>query len=446
MTKRSIARCALALAALTLAGPAAAAGPRRMTLAEAVAIASNQSPGVAIAQLRSQEAAAKVTQSRGALLPSVTGQASVVDRTFNLYTLGITLPSIPGLPPYAELQGPVYDSEARLVVAQPLFNVASWRKMRASQLGELGARADQGVSSESAAQAAALAYLRAARAEAVLKARTDDLGLAQALQSLAEAQLAAGTSPQIDVTRARTEVAAAKGTLVIARNARDRARIDLARTLGLDPSAPIEVADSLRAELGASDSPTDAPGAVSFALDHRQELRGETARLARARADRSAIADERLPHVDVSADWGQSGQHYGDAIYTYTYALAVTLPLVDGFRREGRIAEQGAMVRESEVREHDLRDQIDAEVSGALLDLASGQEQLSVASERLRLAKDEVDQATDRFTSGVAGNIEVIEAQSSLVKARDADIDARFAVATARVALARAAGVARNVH
>ena len=46
----------------------------------------------------------------------------------------------------------------------------------------------------------------------------------------------------------------------------------------------------------------------------------------------------------------------------------------------------------------------------------------------------------------MAGNIEVIDAQSSLVRARDTDIDARFAAATARVALARAAGMARELR
>ncbi|HTR98086.1 MAG TPA: TolC family protein [Candidatus Acidoferrales bacterium] len=446
MKSFAFAGVALALLALAPSGAALADAPQPLTLAQAVAIAADKSPSVALANLRTQEAAAKVGQSRGALLPTVTGQASMVDRTFNLYTLGITLPTIPGLPPYAKLQGPVYDSEARLQVAQPLFDLASWRRMRASQLGVQGARADQGVSAEGAAQSAAIAYLRAARAQALVTARTEDLGLAQQLDSLAEAQLAAGTSPQIDVTRARTQLATTRGELVIARNARDRARIDLARALGLDPNTPLALVDTLSASLGTSESPGETAAAVAFALEHRPELRGEQARLARARADRAATADERLPRVGVSADWGQSGQHYADAIPTYTYALGVTVPLVDGFRREGKLAEEGALVRESEVREHDLRDQIAAEVNGALLDLATGQEQETIVRERLQLALEEVSQATDRFTSGVAGNIEVIDAQSSLVQARDADIDARFAVASARVALARAAGVARNVH
>ena len=46
----------------------------------------------------------------------------------------------------------------------------------------------------------------------------------------------------------------------------------------------------------------------------------------------------------------------------------------------------------------------------------------------------------------MAGNIEVINAQSNLIRARDTDIDARYATVTARVSLARAVGVARTLH
>ena len=101
---------------------------------------------------------------------------------------------------------------------------------------------------------------------------------------------------------------------------------------------------------------------------------------------------------------------------------------------------------ESRVRERDLRQQIAADVDAALLDLRSAEAQQIVAAERLRLATDELAQARERFKAGVAGNIEVIDAQSNLIRARDTDIDARFAAASARVALARAVGVASTLH
>jgi outer membrane protein len=437
---------AVLVAAALLAPAARAEEPLRLGFTETVAIATSKNPNVTIAELRRREAEARIQQSRAAFLPTLTGYATMTDRTYNINALGFRIPSMPGVTATDPLIGPVYDSEARVKVTQTLFDASSWQKLQGSKLGALAARADLGGTAESAAQSAGLAYLRAARAEAVVTAREQDLKIAEELQALAEAQLEAGTAPSIDATRARTAAATARGALLVARNARDRSRIDLARVLGMDPAVPPVITDTLDAGLGQSEAPAEVAPAVEFALQHRDELRGEQARLARARADRSATSYERIPRLDVSGDWGASGEHYSDALGTYTYAAALTVPLVDGWRREGRLKEQADVIRESEVREKDLRDQITAEVSGALLDLAAGLEQQVVAGERLRLAQEELDQARDRFVSGVAGNIEVITAQASLLRARDADIDARFAVSSARVALARAAGVARGMR
>ena len=111
-----------------------------------------------------------------------------------------------------------------------------------------------------------------------------------------------------------------------------------------------------------------------------------------------------------------------------------------------RLAEQHAIASVSELREHDLRQEIAAEVEAALLELRSVEAQQTIAAERMRLAEDELAQARERFAAGVAGNIEVINAQASLLEARDADIDARFRAAVARVALASAVGVAQTLH
>ena len=85
-------------------------------------------------------------------------------------------------------------------------------------------------------------------------------------------------------------------------------------------------------------------------------------------------------------------------------------------------------------------------MDAALLDLRSAAAQQSISGDRLRLAAEEVSQARQRFEAGVAGNIEVINAQESLVRAREADIDARFAGLTAKIALARSVGSARTLH
>jgi outer membrane protein TolC len=349
----------------------------------------------------------------------------------------LSLPSL--VPPFN-----AYDGRAR--VTQTLVDPSSLRRVGAAR-GQLNAtNAERTAVVETAAQNVALAYARAARAEAVVEARQADSALAAELVGLAVAQQRAGVSASIDVTRAKTQLAEAAGRLVVAANQRDRAKIDLARAMGIDPSTAIVLTDSLSPELGTADVPGDRNVAVTQAIATRPDLLAEQARGAAARQASSAISAERLPRLDLEADYGFSGLRPPDATGTRQVALEVTLPILDGFRREGRKGEQEAAVRESDVRVRDLHQQVTADVDGALLDLRSAGAQQQIAVERLQLAAQEVSEARQRFKAGVAGNIEVINAQASLLRARDADIDARFGAVSARIALARSVGSARTLH
>ena len=122
---------ALVLAACA-AVPAFAADAPRIGFADAVALAARQSTGVTLAELRRREADARIGQARAVFLPSVTAQATMVDRTFNILAMGIRLPGFRVADP---LIGPVYDSEARLKVSQTVLDLASWQKLRGARLG-----------------------------------------------------------------------------------------------------------------------------------------------------------------------------------------------------------------------------------------------------------------------------------------------------------------------
>ena len=206
------------------------------------------------------------------------------------------------------------------------------------------------------------------------------------------------------------------------------------------------MADTLTGDLGTSAAPVDSGAALALALDRRPDLAAERDRGRSAEVQRKAIAMERMPRLDFSADWGPNGKTPGSTLNTRDIAVGVTVPLLDGLRRDARGAEQRALAEESGVRERDLQRQIAAQVRAALLDLQSGVEQHDVAAQRLSLAQEELDEARERFASGVAGNIDLINAQATLNDARDAEIDARFTTAAARVNLAFATGVVDTVH
>jgi outer membrane protein len=328
--------------------------------------------------------------------------------------------------------------------SQPLFDWAALARLRLARAQRDNVDADVAVVAEGAAYGAALAYLRAARAQSLLAARVADSLLAADLVRLADAQVAAGVAQRIDGTRARTQLVAARGAVLVARADSARSGLELARALGWDGT--LAPADTLGPALAATDVPRDVDSATAYALTHRADLVAEAARHAAALRGVAAISAERLPRVELAADYGVNGPGTSDLIGTGQVGVQVSLPLFDGLRREARIAEQRVATRESDVRQAELRRQVRADVAIALLDLQSAEAQVDIATERLRLGQAELSQARERFAAGVAGNIEVINAQLALLDARDGIINARYATAAARVALARAGGVARRIQ
>lgn len=435
-------------AALFVLGFASAPTPaaaETLSLADAVRIASGGSAQVELAKLNEDEARARRAQARGVLFPTITGTASDYNRTASLKAQGFAF-SFPGAPPFPEPIGPFESFDARLRARQALLDISGLQHVRAADFAERQAREDHNASAETAAQQAAAAYLRATRAQAVLAAREADVRIASDLLGIAEAQQQAGTAPRIDRTRAQTALAAQRGQVLVARNQFDRALLDLARALGRPPGTTLALADTLGGEIARSDAPEVETTATGVAYERRPELASQRARESSARVERSAISSERLPRIEAAGDWGRAGANAEHSVSTRSYGVELSMPFLDGFRREARLAEQSSVIEATQVRTRDLREQIAAEVQAALLDLSSGRSQLDVAQERLDLALEELAEARERFVSGVAGNIEIINAQASVVGARDTEIEARFAIASARVALARATGVARTLR
>ncbi|MHB2032636.1 MAG: TolC family protein, partial [Gemmatimonadaceae bacterium] len=143
---------------------------------------------------------------------------------------------------------------------------------------------------------------------------------------------------------------------------------------------------------------------------------------------------------------GTIGMRLSHMLATYTWGIQLSVPIFDGMRRDGRVSEQQANMRDLEVRERDLRQQVMVDVRGAVLDLSSARQVVEATRERLRLAEQEVAQARDRFRAGVAGNADVITASLSLNAARTQLIDAETSYQAARVALARAEGRTTSIQ
>ena len=202
-------------------------------------------------------------------------------------------------------------------------------------------------------------YVRALRSDATLSGAHRRLDARRDLLGIARDQLAAGVGVALDVTRAESQLANARAQLIVARNDRDRARLDLRRALNLPLDAPLELTDSL-ASLPFADATTEQ-AAIDVALRTRPDLRALDAQLERraaaARGDpRDAAADGRAR----SATTAQIGFDQSSAEHVHVRRAGSAGRCSRADVAKAQAQEQEAMSRDIEVRRRDLRQQVAA--------------------------------------------------------------------------------------
>lgn len=422
--------------------------PRRLSIGDAARLAAAQTAGVQSAELRVEQARSRVTQARSLLKPQAEFTPNWSARTVNSASFGFNFPTPAGqkplLEPNGQIIGPVKMWDFRGGVSQTIYDAAANQRVRAARAGVSAAAADVATAAELSATNAAAVYVRALRGEALVQARTADSVLAAELLGIAQDQVEAGVGVALDVTRAKSQVATARSQLIVARNDRDRSQLELRRALNLPLETPVVLTDSLISSVNA-DALVAEQTAVDVALRTRPDLRAAAAQLEAARQQVAITKATRMPRVGAFANDGQNG-FINHLLNTYTLGVQVSIPLYEGGRREAQAQEQESAARDIEVRQRDLRQQVTLDVRGAMLDFASAREQVEAATQRQRLAEQEVQQARERFRAGVAGNADVVTASQSLNNARTGVIDALTAFQAARVSLARAQGTVSQLR
>jgi outer membrane protein len=435
---------AIAFALAATAHATLAQEPVVLTLGGAARLAAEKSAGPEAARLRTDQAEARVRQTKSAFLPDVSGGIVEGERTFNSASFGINFADPTTgkylFDPNGQQLGPVRTYDIRGTVLQNIYDPSAYARLKAARAMSSAYGVEAAAQSQLAAAMAAAVYVRALRADAQLAARVADSTLAEDLLAIARDQLNAGMGIALDVTRAQSQLAATRAQIISARNERNRARLDLRRALGLPLTAGITLADSLPGLPTNGALPTERE-ATERAMRSRADLLSADAQIAAAQRQIESIKSERLPSLSAFLDDGPTSSSISHLVPTYDWGIKLAIPMFDGFRREGRIEEQLAAVQELGVRKRDLTEQAAIDVSGALLDLMSAREQLAATEEHLRFAEQELAQSRDRFRSGVAGNADVITASLGLNAARTQIVDARAAFQSARVALARAQGI-----
>ncbi|MBK7600630.1 MAG: TolC family protein [Acidobacteria bacterium] len=154
----------------------------------------------------------------------------------------------------------------------------------------------------------------------------------------------------------------------------------------------------------------------------------------------SASRAERLPSIDFVADYGQSGSTPAQSsVPTRNVGVRMNVPLFN-MATKGRIDAAQSRRRQAELQLNDARMQVEEDVRLSLQTISTVAQQVKAAQQTVALADRELQMARDRFTAGIADNLEVINAQASLANARVAEIAALAQYKAAQINLAAALG------
>ena len=406
----------------------------KLSLEQSVALAIKQNPTQQIAVLNAAESVQDKNITRSELLPQANLQVADSANRGNVRAQFGGLPLFPGIPGHI---GPYQLFSAGPTFGSSIFDFSLWKRYQAAQSNVNASKADSLTTREQVILLVVSQYIGTLRAVANVEASRSRVELAQALYDQAADLQKEGVGTGIDTLRANVELQNEKQRLIEAENDREASLFGLSKLLNLDPRQKIELADSL----SFFDTPLpDVEASIDEALSSRQEWKAIESQQKSAKLEKQASQYQRLPSLRFDGNWAYYGNSSSTGIPTYQYQASVNMPLFTGGRIRAEVVKADLELQKIDQQKADLRNQIALDVKTALLNLQSARNEVQVANLGVQLAKEEVDQARDRFKAGVANNIEVISAQDSLSRANDNQIAALYRFNQARADFARAVG------
>lgn len=396
--------------------------------------------GLLLASDRALAARGQRWQELSSLLPDLGIHAQEAVQTESLTALGFKGNIFPGahLP---RVIGPFNYFDLRANLSQEVFNFRSLERERASTINLKAAQLSLKDARELVVLAVGNSYLQAIAASARVETSEAQVKSAQALYDKATDQQRAGLTPAIDALRSQVELQTRQQQLIVARNDLAKSTLSVARIIGLPPGQQFVLTE--KAPFQAL-TPLPLETYLQHAYAGRADYQAAVAQVEGAELSRKAAAAGRYPTVDINANYGDIGVTPGESNGTWQVIGGINIPVFAGNRVHADVLQAEAQLRQARSQLGDLRGKIDYEVRTALLDLNAAAQQVDVARSSVELAEQTLAQSQDRFTAGVADNLEVVEAQEAVASAHESYIESLYAHNLAKVELAYSIGDAEQ--
>ena len=373
------------------------------------------------------------------LLPNLSARVQEDVQTQSLTALGFKSNVFPF--PVPRVIGPFNYFDARASVSQSLFNFKDLEKERAASESLRSAQYSYKDARELVVLAVGNAYLMAIATAARIETTDAQVKNSQALYNKAVDQQKAGLNPAIDTLRSQVELQTRQQQLIAARNDFAKQKLSLARVIGLPPGQEFLLTE--KAPYQAL-TPLPLETYLQRAYAARSDYQAAQAQVRAAELSRRAATAGYYPSLDLNANYGDIGVTPAQSNGTWQVNGGLNIPIFTGGKVHSDVLEADAQLKQARSQLADLRGRIDYEVRASLLDLNSAADQVEVARSSVELAEQTLTQSEDRFTAGVADNLEVVQAQESVASAHETYIQSLYAHNLSKIELARAIGDAEQ--
>jgi multidrug efflux system outer membrane protein len=287
----------------------------------------------------------------------------------------------------------------------------------------------------------AQSYFALRTTQAVLAVHERTLASRRDAVGILDVRYNAGLAAELDVNRARVEVATLEAEVADLGRRRDQAANALA-FLTARPVANIAVANTEPA--ASAMVPVIPPGLPSTLLRRRPDIAASEAVYRARNADIGVAEAARFPTIRLTGSAGfeslELGSLLGRPSQFWQFGPSFHVPLLDGGRTRAavEVAQARASAAAAEYRQRGLT--AFREVEDALIELRQQTEQAAAQRKAAEAAAVVVELATVRYDRGFATYLEVVEAQRSTLQIERARAELEGARFASTVRLIRALG------
>lgn len=409
------------------------------TLPELIDIAETASPEGRIAWTTAKHSLENTGIDRALYLPILTFVAQSSDARFI-----VPFPEPIAPRGYVTVGEPI--ASAQLQFEYSLLDFGRGPKLDGSKALEIASSLRLGRIHQTLAFNTATQFYRVQSAVGELDAAKIILQTAETVLSNAQSQFDNGRATLPDVENARAGAAEARYNLAAAQGEVQKAKLTLTETIGVEPSAEIDIVAQDSADLpGTLD--TSVEDLVQTAWKSRPDLLARAQDLRNAK-DATRIAHSAyLPSVSLnaaggqtnawpSADWGILGPA---SVPTWSVEAKLSWQVFNGARKHevaAALADQQAAGEEQRA----TQDSVTRQVWEAYVDYQTAAEQQRSAQSFLAAAQTSYDSSLDAYKYGVRSLVDVVQSEGQLAQARIASVRSIAQLMQSAVALSYASG------